>query len=250
MNYFIKLIFLFLAFALSATNAPKIYASETINVDSSSTETAIPEEDKVVYFTFDDGPTTKITAQILDELKRLNIKATFFVVGKEIIDKEDLIKRMYDEGHGIGLHTYSHDYKKIYSSPEIFLEEMKQTHEYIVQILEKDIDIKYIRFPGGSAGKLNQDFYDKIKAAGYNIFDWNVNLEDGVNPDLSVEELIQNAKIANNKMIKKIILAHCNLTNQNTVASIEPIYQYYKNQGYRFEAINNETKEFYYKFKK
>ncbi|OON93226.1 MAG: hypothetical protein ATN31_06900 [Candidatus Epulonipiscioides saccharophilum] len=218
-------------------------SSEDINSLENTSE-------KVAYFTFDDGPTSGITSQLLDELNRLNIKATFFVVGKEIIDKEYILKRIYSEGHSIGLHTYSHDYKKIYSSPETFLTEMQKTSDYINEILGIDANIKFIRFPGGSAGKLNQAFYDQIKACGYTIFDWNVNLEDGVRPDASVEELVNNAKKVSNKMTERIILAHCNLTNDNTIKAIEPIYEYYKSLGYRFDVINNETKEYYYKFNK
>ena len=69
---------------------------------------------KFAYLTFDDGPTHVVTAALLDVLKNQNVKATFFVVGKEIEGKESILKRIYDEGHSIGLHTYSHNFKKIY----------------------------------------------------------------------------------------------------------------------------------------
>ncbi len=260
-----NLFFIIAALALSITSSPKVYASTTVDIitfDITDNSNATPKDEeapsapqdvaneKIAYFTFDDGPTSDITDQILDELKRLNIKATFFVVGKEIYQKEDILKRIYNEGHSIGLHTYSHDYKKIYSSPDVFLQEMQQTADYINEVLGTDANIKFIRFPGGSAGKLNQEFYDQIKSAGYTIFDWNVNLEDGVRPDATVEELINNAKIVSNKIPERIILAHCNLNNKNTVKSIESIYEYYKAQGYTFAPINNNTKEFHYQFDK
>ncbi|OON90740.1 MAG: hypothetical protein ATN34_04525 [Epulopiscium sp. Nele67-Bin002] len=209
-----------------------------------------PKCEKIAYFTFDDGPSAGVTEAIMDELDRLNIKATFFVVGKEMQDKEDLIKRMFDDGHGVGLHTYTHNYDKVYSSTSMFLEEMKQVNDYINEIMGRDMGIKYIRFPGGSSGRLNQDMYDQIKAAGYNIFDWNVNIEDGVKPNATVEELVEAGKECSNKMTEKIILAHCNLNNWNTVKAIEGLYNYYTELGYRFEAITNDTPEFYYRFNK
>ena len=69
-----------------------------------------PNDEKIVYLTFDDGPTPKITEDILDVLQAKNVKATFFVVGKEIKGRENILKRIYEEGHGIGLHTYSHNF--------------------------------------------------------------------------------------------------------------------------------------------
>ncbi|OOB77001.1 MAG: polysaccharide deacetylase [Epulopiscium sp. Nuni2H_MBin003] len=236
MRRIITILVVVLLFALLVIESPKVYATET--------------GEKVVYLTFDDGPTKGVTEDILDELQRLNIKGTFFVVGKEIIDKEDILKRMYDEGHGIGLHTYTHNYNKVYSSVDTFVEEMKKTADFINEVLQQDANIKYIRFPGGSSGRLNQEFYDALKAQGYNIFDWNVNLEDGVKPNATVYELVENAKKSRDDVDRKIILAHCNLNNKNTVTAINGIYEYYTNQGYEFKAITNETLEYYYSFKK
>ncbi len=241
----VKVLVCFAIIGLSLLNATKIYASEENNqVDSSSTQ------EKIVYLTFDDGPTRGVTEQILDELKKLDIKATFFVVGKEIKDKESILKRMYEEGHGIGLHTYTHNYNKVYSSPDMFLEEMDKTATYIDEVLGVEANIKYIRFPGGSAGRLNENFYNAIKEKGYNIFDWNVNLEDGVKPNASVYELVQNAKKSRDDINTKIILAHCNLNNGNTAKAIKEIYEYYTGLGFKFEAITNDTPEYYYQFKK
>ncbi|WP_242946795.1 polysaccharide deacetylase family protein [Clostridium haemolyticum] len=79
---------------------------------------------KKVYLTFDDGPTSKVTLDILDVLKEHNVKATFFVVGKEIQNRETVLKKIYNEGHSIGLHTYSHSFKKIYKNDDSFVKEM------------------------------------------------------------------------------------------------------------------------------
>ncbi len=205
--------------------------------------------EKVVYLTFDDGP-TPLTGKILDVLEEQGVKATFFIVGKEIKQREAILKRIYEEGHGMGLHTYSHNFKIIYNSPMVFINEMEKTRLAINNVLEKELDIKVIRFPGGSAGRLNQNFYKQLTDRGYHIFDWNVNLEDGVKPELSPSELLRNAKKSRDKGERKIILAHCNSKNKTTCQALPQIIHYYKEQGYSFEVIGNDTLPYYYRFKK
>ncbi|PHV72459.1 polysaccharide deacetylase [Sporanaerobium hydrogeniformans] len=204
---------------------------------------------KVVYLTFDDGP-TPLVGKILDVLNEQQVKGTFFIVGKEIKQREAILKRIYEEGHGIGLHTYSHNFKTIYNSPSAFIKEMDKTLATINEVLGENLDIKVIRFPGGSAGRLNQNFYNELTERGYKIFDWNVNLEDGVKPGLSPSELLRNAKKSRDKSECKIILAHCNSKNKTTCQALPQIIHYYKEQGYRFEIIDNNTSPYYYRFKK
>lgn len=114
---------------------------------------------KVIYLTFDDGPITPVTDKILDILKEKRVKATFFVIGKKVKIKEQLIKRIYDEGNGIGLHSYTHDYSKIYCSHKAFIEEMDKSSDEIYDVI--GIHPKIIRFPTGSKGHLTKTFYKK-----------------------------------------------------------------------------------------
>lgn len=207
------------------------------------------EEEKVVYLTFDDGPIPKITEHILDILKENDVKATFFIVGKEIKQREAILKRIYEEGHGIGLHTYSHNFKEIYRSPEVFISEMDKALITINDTLGTNLDIKAIRFPGGSAGRLNQKFFHALENHGYKIFDWNVDLQDGVKGSLSPQQFIENSKKCRDKSSRRIILAHCNCNNKNTCIALPGIIKYYKEQGYTFKTIDNTTTPYYYKFK-
>ncbi|MGL4344044.1 MAG: polysaccharide deacetylase family protein [Cellulosilyticaceae bacterium] len=208
------------------------------------------KKEKVVYLTFDDGPTPGVTEKIMDVLKAYDIKGTFFVVGKEIPKRETILKRMYEEGHGIGLHTYSHNYQRVYSGYDVFIEEMDKTQQTINEVLGQNLEIKAIRFPGGSAGRLNQCFFEKITDKGYKIFDWNVNLEDGVNPRLAPSQLVNNAKKCKGDSTTRIILAHCNSSNKSTYQALPGIIEYYQREGYVFKAIDNDTTQYYYKFKK
>ena len=208
-----------------------------------------PESEKIVYLTFDDGPTPKVTEDILDVLKAQDVKATFFIVGKEIKGREMILKRIYEEGHGIGLHTYSHNFKIIYKNPESFIMEMKKTESTINETLGTQLTIPIIRFPGGSAGRLNKNFYNQLCQQGYLIFDWNVDLKDGVKGNLSPNEFLENAKKCMDRSSRRIILAHCNSNNRNTCEALDNIITYYKSQGYTFKAIDANTKPYFYRFK-
>lgn len=208
------------------------------------------EEVKEIYLTFDDGPTGEVTEKILDVLKEQRVPATFFVVGKEISQREEVLKRIYEEGHGIGLHTYSHNFKKIYASPCAFIEEMDQTAQKINEVLGTNLDLKVIRFPGGSSGRLNQEFLNQLHEKNYKVFDWTVSIEDGVNPNLSVQKIYQNAIKHKKDAQRVILLAHCNSNNKTTYMALPEIIKYYKEQGYIFKSIDNNTQEYYYKIKK
>jgi peptidoglycan/xylan/chitin deacetylase (PgdA/CDA1 family) len=204
---------------------------------------------KTVYLTFDDGPSI-ITNSLLDTLKECNVKATFFVVGKEINGREDVLKRIYNEGHSIGLHTYSHNFKKIYENDDIFINEMLLDQKKIFEIV--GYSSKLIRFPGGSSKHLDENMLEKLHKNDFKIFDWNSNLEDGVNPKLSVDDLIANAKKCRACDTNIILLMHCNSNNTNTIKALPKIVEYYRSCGYKIKPITDSTPEYYYKpfFKK
>ncbi|WP_052085677.1 polysaccharide deacetylase family protein [Clostridium sp. HMP27] len=207
-----------------------------------------PNYNKTVYLTFDDGPTYIITDKLLDVLKENNVKATFFVVGKEIEGREDILKRIHNEGHSIGLHTYSHNFKSIYSSKEIFIEEMEKVRSKVKDII--NVSPSVIRFPGGSSNHLTQDFLVSLHEHNFKVYDWNVDLSDGVNPNLTTNKLVQNAKKYKQSYSRLIVLLHCNSNNKNTVKALPHIIRYYKGLGYEFKVIDNNTEEYYYKLKK
>ena len=121
----------FLAILVSAVIFNFIFKIDmrSISVDSLIEESEVNENDvsnkkKVIYLTFDDGPSYKVTGKILDILEEKEVKATFFVIGNQIEDKEDVLKRMNEEGHSIGLHTFTHKYKCIYCHEDCFIREM------------------------------------------------------------------------------------------------------------------------------
>lgn len=207
---------------------------------------SIPEERKI-YLTFDDGPIPGVTEKLLNVLKEQNIKATFFIVGKEIPGREDILKRIYSEGHTIGLHTYNHKFKNVYKSEDAFVDEMLQTRKKINEIL--NINPTAIRFPGGSSGRMTQELLDKLHSNNMKVFDWTIDLHDGCASEVSVSELIKNGTKFNPKYRRLIILAHCNSNNINTVKALPEIIKFYKELGYEFAAIGEDTPDYYYRLK-
>jgi peptidoglycan/xylan/chitin deacetylase (PgdA/CDA1 family) len=206
------------------------------------------EEEKTIYLTFDDGPSYIITNRILDILNEKEVKATFFVVGNKIEGREDILKRIHEEGHSLGLHTYTHKYKEIYSSQERFIKEMDDTGEEIKKVL--GFVPNAIRFPGGSKPYLNASLLERLHEKKYKIYDWNASLSDGLNYNISTDRLVKEAhKIVGGYNTKVFLLLHCDQTNKATAKALPIIIDYYKSLGYNFKTINEDTPEYYFRFK-
>lgn len=207
------------------------------------------DEEKVIYLTFDDGPSNIVTNRILDILKEKEVKATFFVVGNKIQGREEILKRINAEGHSIGLHTYTHKYRKIYSTQENFIKEMDETAEEVNKIL--GYSPKAIRFPTGSKPHLNNILLEKLHSKNYKIYDWNASLSDGINYNTPTDKLVREAhKIVGGGNSKIFLLLHCDQTNKNTAKALPIIIDYYKDLGYQFKVITEDTPEYYFRFKK
>ncbi len=154
----INIILLFLLVVISAdcftcsspfrqTVLTYFYMEQGVYPDSVNLEQLVQEEKKRVALTFDDGPSTLYTQRLLDGLKERGVRATFFVIGKNIEGNEDILRRMVEEGHIIGNHTYSHVELSTVSY-EIGLEEIQKTNEVIFDAC--GITPEYIRPPFGS----------------------------------------------------------------------------------------------------
>lgn len=199
---------------------------------------------KIIYLTFDDGPSSVVTNDILNALKQQRVKATFFVIGSEIKGREAVLKRMYNEGHSIGLHTFSHEYKKIYENEDAFIGEMIKTSEEVKRVIGVKTNI--IRFPYGSNAHLNNNFLKKLHDHSFKIYDWNASISDGIKPYSSPESFTREAIARSNGIPYIVFLMHCNNTNVNTYKALPQIIQYYKNLGYEFRTITSSTPEFYW----
>ena len=194
--------------------------------------------EKVVYLTFDDGPSKTVTPLLLDLLKQENIKATFFVLGARAELNPDILKREYREGHFIANHGYSHIYGSIYETPEAVLDEYNKTKETIARILETDYDGHLFRFPGGSTGGK----YKNIKAQAKNILDenniayidWNSLSSDAAGAKTK-EAIIENTKQTVGNKNSVVILMHDAGDKILTYEALPEVISYLREQGYTFK---------------
>lgn len=132
-----------------------------------------------VYFTFDDGPSSRSTPLILDTLAAYDAHATFFVVGSQVKAHPENVKRAREEGHAIAIHTYVHDYRTIYASTDSFARQITKTAAVIKKETGQEPS-SLVRFPGGSPSAGSGLSADKawLKQHGYQYFDWNVSFGD------------------------------------------------------------------------
>ena len=192
----------------------------------------------VVYLTFDDGPSAN-TVTVLDILKENNIKATFFVVNSNITAHQELYKRIVDEGHTIGIHTYSHQYNKIYNSVEDYLADFNQIFEKVYSLT--GVKPTVFRFPGGSINTYNQQLYTELISEmlrrGFVYYDWNVSSGDAGETYTSAQ--IHNAVINGiARKQKSIVLMHDSSTKYATVNALQGIIDALKDT-HTFLPIDN-----------
>ncbi len=186
---------------------------------------------KVLYITFDDGPTHN-TPAILDTLKKYNAKATFFVLESRITENPDLLKRIIADGHSIGLHGVSHDVNVIYSTPSKPLEEMNKANETLYNTA--GFKTKLIRTPYGSYPYMNLEQYKILKAANYKLWDWTVDPRDGVGAP-SIKTMLNRIKGDLKGNENPILLLH---DKKSTVNNLDSILTYLVSEGYSFGIID------------
>lgn len=196
------------------------------------------EDDKVAYLTFDDGPFPPNTNAILDILKAENIRATFFSIGTSIEYYPEVITRVYEEGHGIGNHTYSHVFKDIYSSPESFVEEILKNEELLQTTLNTDRLFRLVRFPGGSFGNKMAPFREAVNEAGFGYIDWNsLNGDAESVKSKSAKELLERLKETVSGQSGLVVLMHDAPNKETTVEALPSIIEFLRSEGYRFDLL-------------
>jgi len=171
-------------------------ALSPVQVSDVSLKEVIPDSQmyegrKLVYLTFDDGP-SEYTDEILDVLKEYDVKATFFVLAKD--GYEEQYQRIIDEGHTLALHSYTHQYSQIYESPEAFRQDITMLTDYLYDIT--GYQCEFYRFPGGSSNTIIQfdknECFDILEEEGLVYFDWNVTSKDASSYRLSSQAIVSN----------------------------------------------------------
>ena len=195
-----------------------------------------------IYLTFDDGPQEGTTNVILDILKEEGVKATFFVTNK---GPDYLLKREYDEGHSIGLHTSSHDYSRVYASVDAYFNDLYSVQERVKNVTGYESHI--IRFPGGSSNTISRKYCPGIMSSltkdvinkGFKYYDWNLSSGDAAGGRPTAEDIKNNVINNLRKDRANMILMHDIKTY--TRDALRDIIKYAKENGYRFEVVTMDT---------
>ena len=199
----------------------------------------MPPNGRVIYLTFDDGP-SRYTSYLLDVLEKYDVKATFFVLHSEYMH---LLPRMVEEGHTVGMHCYSHNYDVVYSSDNAYMNDLKKIQDEVYEYTGQTSTI--VRFPGGSSNTVSRSrcrgimtrMTRKLEELGYRYFDWNVDSNDASGATTSYEVYCSVANdIAKSEWQSIVVLQH---DNKNfSVNAVEDIIKWGLANGYTFAALD------------
>ena len=193
------------------------------------------------YLTFDDGPSER-TPEVLAILKEYGVKATFFVVGKSDERSQAWMRQIVEEGHTLAIHTYSHDYRSIYTSVESYLRDFNDIYELVHEATGTYPTI--FRFPGGSLNAYNQGIYEEIIAEmlrrGFVYYDWDASTQDAASKT-TVQSLVDGALGGASGKSRCILLAHDSADKGNTVAALPQIIEGLAQMGYSFDRLTPEV---------
>lgn len=207
---------------------------------------------KSIYLTFDDGP-SKYTSGLLDILKKYDVKATFFVTDQSFTHPyNDVIKRAYNEGHAIGLHSSTHSYSYIYSSIDNYFNDL-----YSIQNKVKNITgyTSYlVRLPGGSSNTVSKSYdngthimssiTNKLEINGFRYFDWNITSGDAGETTVT-NKIISNVTSSLGNNSTYVILQHD--TKKYSIDAVESIIKYGLSHGYTFRKLSMESPNVHHK---
>lgn len=233
----------------NAEDALEVFANTEGLLKGTKTYPVRTDGKKVVYLTFDDGPSTTNTPNVLDTLDKYNVKATFFILGKSIdegTENKEILKRIANDGHAIGNHSYSHDYNYLYPgrtiNPDNFMADINKCNDRLKEVLGDDFNTRVIRFPGGYwSWEGRSGIRPIIDEKGYAVIDWNTLNEDaqGAKKDANglVECLKKNTDALGPNADSVVVLMHDTYGKEETVKALPEIIQYFKDKGFEFKTI-------------
>ena len=227
-------------YTVTGPDGVQVSAVRTVRVTPVRVPAEKRVEGKVLYLTFDDGP-SPYTGELLDVLAKYGVKVTFFVTGNHP-ENRDMITRAYEEGHAIGVHTYSHDLERVYSSTEAFLEDLFKAEEVVCDATGHYT--RLMRFAGGSScirfynTDLVVSLLREVTSRGFKYFDWNVSSGDG-SPHTTAQTVRYVKNGVNRRSGLCVVLQHD--TQGFSVAGVEEIILWAMENGYRFETLTIDS---------
>ena len=183
-----------------------------------------------VYLTFDDGPTPEVTEFVLATLKKYNAKATFFCIGKNIANNPEIFKKIVENGHSVGNHTYNHD-NGFKTAVNDYIKSVVKTEKLIHSFMETST-IKLFRPP---YGKIRNDQAKELIGKGYKVIMWDV-LSADFEKEISPERCLKN--VLNNVRNGSIIVFHDSLKSSKIIYNTLPkVLAELAKRGIKFKAI-------------
>lgn len=198
---------------------------------------------KKAYLTFDDGPNYSVTADVLDILRRYNVKATFFMVGTLMEQNQGAARRVFEEGHLIANHSYSHKYSELYASVDSFMNQINHSQEIIHKITNNKNYPKICRFPGGGYnsgvyGEIKQECKLKLEENDYRYCDWNALTGDAESANPSASSIISRLKKTVGEKEDVVILMHDAPAKGVTARTLPDVLDYLIECGYQFDTLD------------
>ena len=221
----------------SSSTSSSDSSSATSGITSGSTSTQSSAASKIVYLTFDDGPGA-YTAKLLDILKKYNVKATFFVT---CAGSDDLIKREYDEGHTVALHTCSHNYAQVYASDDAYFADLTKIQDRVKNITGYTSWL--LRFPGGSSNMVSAKYsygimsrlVQSVTWKGFTYFDWNVSSGDAGGAT-TADAVCRNVIAGFGRFSNGAVVLQHDIKGYS-VDAVERIIQYGQANGFVFQPL-------------
>lgn len=197
---------------------------------------------KVIYLTFDDGPSHNVTPELLDLLDEFKIKATFFVTGYQVEKHPEVLLETYRRGHAIGNHSASHNYYSIYKDLDSFKKDFEKNQAIIKKVIGFEPNL--FRFPGGIVtaynigGKKNKDLFEAyLWDKNIQYFDWNVDSRDASAITPSASTIRNNLLKQIEGKSKAIVLMHDTSSKTTTIEALRIVIEDALENGYRFELL-------------
>ena len=211
------------------------------NVKPTRSTDAITE--KTAFLTFDDGPSAN-TPKLLKVLEEEDVKATFFVTAQS---HSEYLKDIADAGHTLALHTYSHDYNKIYKSTDAYFSDLKKIQDLVFE--KTGIRSTLLRFPGGSSNTVSRNskkgimtlLTKEVEKQGYTYFDWNCDSGDASGNNIAPERLLENVKNSAGRQKCINILMHDTTSKATTIEALPSIIAYLRSKGYVFKPLSETS---------
>lgn len=232
--------FLFMFFKSNETLAVELSYNSCISDEfKEKISELVKGEEKNVYLTFDDGPNKVVTPKVLDILKEEDVKATFFVIGKNVLQYPEIVRRAYEEGHFIANHGYDHNNTNLYKSRENFINEIRKTDNEIGKAIGvEDYCSHVFRFPNGFMAP--NDKSKKNEAAkllsemNYTYIDWNCLNNDSMKK-YNKSQLMKNLKKSSKDKNTLVVLMHDTKDVSDSSTVLKESIEYFRQQGYKFK---------------